>query len=69
MIHKFSLVTRCIGSNHACVGPHKFAKAGWKGFEMTWVSLFSVFIWQLEVRLKCVVSYLRQLWTGKLIVV
>lgn len=61
MMHTFSFVTRCIGSSRARVGPLEFAKAGWKGFEMAWVSLFSVFTRQLEARLKCVVSYLRQL--------
>lgn len=61
MIHIFSVVTRYVDSSNACMGPHNFAKAEWKGFEMTWVSLFSVFTWQLEVRLKCVVSYLGQL--------
>lgn len=55
------MVTRYVDSSNACMGPHNFAKAEWKCFEMTWVSLFSVFTWQLEVRLKCVVSYLGQL--------
>lgn len=61
VIHVFSVVTRRVGSSHACVSPHNFAKAEWKGFEITRVSVLSVFTWQLEVRPKCVVSYLRRL--------
>lgn len=53
----------------ACAGPHSFAKAKWKGVGMIWVLLFSIFMWQLEVGLECVVKYLRQLSTGKLIFV
>jgi len=67
VIHIFSVVTRCADSSHGCVGPRNFAKAEWKGFEMTWVALFRVFPWQLEVRLKCGVSCPGQLWTGRLV--